>query len=193
MFRSTRADTLVKTIEERYNLNLHARGDMKLGNLLEERGFDSLSQLLKAYRGQLDHHAIRRRIYLSFHVEDLAQVRGFQLMAHAPNLDMEFYDGSLRDVINSTNGSYIKGQIRSIIQRASVIVCLIGNGTAWREWVEWELRTAYDLHKGICGIRLKDTRGRAPQLLWDIGAPVARWGNTADLVAAIECAAARRS
>jgi MTH538 TIR-like domain (DUF1863) len=192
MFRSTRDDTLIKTIEARYGIDLHARGDTKLGNLLTHRGFDSLTQLLKAYRGELTYHASKRRIYLSFHVEDLAQVRGFRLMARAPNLEIEFHDGSLRDVINSTRGSYIKQQIRWIIQQASVVVCLIGNGTAWRDWVEWELRTAFELGKGICGIRLKDSRGRAPQILTDIGAPVAHWGNVQDLVAVIECAAARR-
>src|SRR5207248_2136854 len=83
--------------------------------------------------------------------------------------------------------------IRAIIQRASVVVCLIGNGTAWRDWVEWELNTAFELGKEICGIRLKDSRGRAPQLLNDIDAPIARWGDTIDLVAVIACEAARRS
>jgi hypothetical protein len=113
-------------------------------------------------------------------------------MAHAPNLEIEFYDGSLREVINSTRGSYIKQQIRSIIQKTSVVVCLIGNGTAWRDWVEWELRTAFELGKGICGIRLKDSRGRAPEILTDIGAPIARWGNVQDFISVIECGAARR-
>jgi hypothetical protein len=192
MFRSTRDDTLIRTIEARYGIDFHARGDTKLGNLLAGRGFDSLTQLLKAYRGELTYHACKRRIYLSFHVEDLAQVRGFRLMARAPNLEIEFYDGSLREVINSTRGSYVKQQIRSIIQKASVVVCLIGNGTAWRDWVEWELRTAFELGKGICGIRLKDSRGRAPQILADIGAPIARWGNVQDLISVIECGAARR-
>jgi hypothetical protein len=192
MFRSTRDDTLIRTIEARYGIDLHARGDTKLGNLLAGRGFDSLTQLLKAYRGELTYHACKRRIYLSFHVEDLAQVRGFRLMARAPNLEIEFYDGSLREVINSTRGSYIKQQIRSIIQKTSVVVCLIGNGTAWRDWVEWELRTAFELGKGICGIRLKDSRGRAPEILTDTGAPIARWGNVQDLISVIECGAARR-
>jgi hypothetical protein len=156
VFRSTRDDTLIKTVEARYTIDLHARGDTKLGNLLEKRGFDSLTQLLKAYRGDLTYHACKRRIYLSFHVEDLPQVRGFRLMRRAPNLEIDFYDGSLREVINSTQGSYIKRQIRSIIQKTSVVVCLIGNGTAWRDWVDWELNTALELGKGICGIRLKD-------------------------------------
>jgi hypothetical protein len=192
MFRSTRDDTLIKTVEARYGIDLHARGDTKLGNLLNERGFESLSQLLKAYRGELTCHACKRRIYMSFHVEDLAQVRGFRLMAHAPNVEIDFYDGSLREVINSTRGSYIKRQIRSIIQRTSVVICLIGNGTAWRDWVDWELYTALELGKGICGIRLPGSRGRAPQLLRDVDAPIVRWGDVQNLICVIECAAARR-
>jgi Thoeris protein ThsB, TIR-like domain len=193
MFRSTREDTLVRTIEARYGMDLNARGDTKLGNLLDNRGFDSLTQLVKAYRRELTRHACKRRVYLSFHVEDLSQVRGFRLMARAPNLEMDFYDGSLRDVIKSTRGAYIRQEIRAIIQRASVVVCLIGNGTAWREWVEWELNTALELGRGICGIRLKDSRGQAPRLFRDISAPVARWGKIEDYIAVIECAAARRS
>lgn len=39
MFRSTRDDTLIRTIEARYGIELHARGDTKLGNLLTHRGF----------------------------------------------------------------------------------------------------------------------------------------------------------
>lgn len=60
---------------------LHAGDDTKLGNLLERRGFESLTQLLKAYRGNLTYHACKRRIYLSFHIEDLPQVRGFRCAA----------------------------------------------------------------------------------------------------------------
>src|SRR6267143_1767824 len=175
MFRATRDDTLVRTIEARYGIDLNARDDAKIGNLLDHRGFESVTQLLRAYRGDLPYHASKRRIYISFHIEDLPQVNGFRLMARAPNLEINFHDGSLRDAINSTRGSYIKQQIRAIIRRASVAVCLIGNGTAWRDWVEWELETAYSLGKGICGIRLKDSRGRTPELLTDINAPIARW------------------
>jgi Thoeris protein ThsB, TIR-like domain len=58
-------------------------------------------------------------------------------MARAPNLEIDFYDGSLRETINSERGSYVEQQIRVIIQRASVVICLIGNGTAWRDWVDW--------------------------------------------------------
>jgi hypothetical protein len=192
MFRRIRDDTKVETIERRYGIDLHARGDMLLGNLLEERGFDSLSQLLVAYNGKSTKPARKRRLFLSFHAEDKPQVAGFRLMAQNPNIAMDFYDGSLRAPVNSEEASYIRKVIREKILRASVTVCLIGNGTAWRDWVDWELRTAIEVGKGVCGVRLKDSRGRMPPVLAEIGARVAKWDLQA-MVAAIECAAARRS
>ena len=192
MFRRKRDDTKVGTIERQNRIQLNARSDMLLGRLLAERGFDSLSQLLKAYRGKLTFHARRRKIFLSFHAEDKKQVAGFRLMIRNPKLDLDIYDQGLQEPINSEYSSYIKRVIREKIKAVSVITCLIGNGTAWREWVDWELNTAYELRKGICGVRLKGSRGRTPPLLREIGAPIARW-NVSDIMAAIECAAARRS
>lgn len=192
MFHKKRDDTLVRTIEQDYGIDLNVRGDTKLGNLLEDRGFDSLSQLLDAYHGRLFSHARKRRLFLSFHREDLQQVTGLRLMARSPNVVTDFYDASLREPINSARGSYIRKIIREKISRASVVLCLIGNGTAWREWVDWELRTALEFRKGLCGVRLKESRGRRPPVLMEGGHRVSAW-NVSDIVATIECAAARRS
>ena len=128
-FRPKRSDTKVASIEKTYGINLNARGDMLLGNLLEERGFDSLTQLLQAYRGNLRSPARKRRLFLSFHAEDTNQIRGFRLMAKNPRLELDFFDGSLGVAIDSDNGTYIRRQLREKIQRASILVCLIGNGT----------------------------------------------------------------
>lgn len=192
MLRVKRGDTRIDTIEATYGINLNARGDTLLGNLLEERGFDSLSQLRSAYRGRLTCHPRRRRLFLSFHSEDRLHVQGVRFMAMNPNVDLEFYDTSVREAINSENASYIKKVIRAKIARSSVLVCLIGNGTAWREWVDWEIRTALDMRKGVCGVRLKGSRGQIPRALTESGAPVAQW-ELPQIIAAIECAAARRS
>jgi hypothetical protein len=192
MFRIKRADTLVGTIEHQYRVDLNARSDTLLGNLLEERGFDSLSQLLQAYRGRLTQHPCKRRVFLSFHAEDRAQVQGFRLMARNSRVDLDFYDGSVRDPVNSQNATYIRRVIGDKILQASVLVCLIGNGTAWRDWVDWEIRTAQANGKGLCGVRLKGSYGRTPPALREFGAPVAPWDLPA-VIAAIECAAARRS
>jgi hypothetical protein len=190
MFRAKRDDTLVGTIERQYGIDLHARSDMTLGTLLDERGFDSLTQLLAAYQGRLTYHARRRRLFISFDADDKPQVQGFRLMAYNPNVDLDFYDGSLQMPVNSERSGYVKQVLREKISRCSVVVCLIGNATAWSEWVDWELRTGRNFGKGLCGVRLKGSRGQAPSAL--AGEPVAGW-DTEQIVRAIECAAARRS
>lgn len=192
MFRNKRSDTKISKIEATYGIDLNARGDMRLGKLLKRRGFDSQSQLLQAYRGNLASHSRRRKTFLSFHAEDLPQVRGFRLMCMNENVDVDIYDGSVRDAIDSKNSSYIKQVIREKIRKISVLICLIGNGTAWRDWVDWEIQTAYELGKGVCGVRLKGSRGRTPPALLSNKAPVARW-DLQEIIGVIECAAARRS
>ncbi|KAB2880912.1 TIR domain-containing protein [bacterium] len=192
MFRFKRSDTTVESIENTYGIELNARADMRLANLLLERGFDSLSQLLRAYHGQLSNPSRTRKLFLSFHAEDRIQVTGFRLMAHNKYVNFDFYDNSVREAINSDTASYIKMVIREKIRKASILVCLIGNGTAWRDWVDWEINTAYLMHKGVCGIRLKGSRGRVPQILREHNAPIAQW-NLDNITAVIERAAARRS
>lgn len=190
MYRVKRSDTLVGTIEDTYNIDLHARSDMRLDTLLAERGFDSLSQFIQAYRGNLNYHARKRHLFLSYHAEDKQQVRGFKLMTYNPKLDIDFEDEGLQEPINSERAPYIKRRLREKIEKASIVLCMIGNGTAWREWVDWELNLAVQLGKGVCGARLKGSRGRTPLAL--ANAPVAQWDVT-QIIAAIECAAARRS
>jgi hypothetical protein len=185
-------NTLVSWVEAKYGIDLHARGDMHLQTLLKRRGFDSLNQLLKAHRGELYEHPQQRHVFLSFHAANLRQVGGFRLMMRNPCVSLDLYDGSLQAPINSERRSYVRKRIREKIKAVDVVVCLIGNGTAWREWVDYEILTAYQQQKGICGVRLKDSRGQVPPLLKELEAPVAPWYLPA-ITAAIECAAARRS
>jgi hypothetical protein len=185
-------DTLVSEIEARHGIDLHARGDMHLETLLKRRGFDSLNQLLTAHRGELYHHPRQRHVFLSFHRANLRQVGGFRLMMANPHVCLDLFDGSLSVPIKSERGSYVRKRLREKIEAVDIVVCLIGNGTAWREWVDFEILTAYQQRKGICGVRLKGSRGRVPPLLKEIEAPVVSWSPRA-ITAAIECAAAKRS
>jgi MTH538 TIR-like domain (DUF1863) len=192
MFRRKKGNTTVESIERQYRVDLNARGDMLLDTLLNERGFDSLTQFLEAFHGRLTKHGRKRRLFISFHKEDAQQLSGFRLMARNPRVALEFYDDSLRDAIDSANRSYVKQVIRELINRGSVLVCLVGNGTGWREWVDWELETAAGLGKGICGVRIPGTFGRIPAVLTRVNAMIADW-NTVSIIKAIEYAAARRS
>lgn len=192
MFRKKRDDTTVGTIERQYGIRLNARSDMLLGNLLNERGFDSLTQLLDAYYGRLTYHARRRRVFLSFHEEDKKQVSGFRLMIRNPNIDLDVYDYGLQEPINSENSAYIRRALKEKIWSSSIVMCLIGNGTAWRNWVDYELNTAFDFRKGICGVKLKGSHGRTPPLLKELDVPIAQW-NVNEIIAVVECAAAKRT
>jgi hypothetical protein len=191
-FRQKRADTLVDSIEATYGIRLNARSDTKLGNLLAHRRFESLTQLVRAAKGKLQIHPCTRTVFLSFHQEDLAQVSGFRLMMKNRNLRLDISDDASRYPVNSEHSTYIKRALRQRIKDADVLVCMIGNGTAWRDWVEWEINTAYEERRGICGVRLKGSRGRTPEILREMGARVAPW-SVPVITAAIEQAAAIRS
>lgn len=193
MYRQKRTDTFVETVEDTYRVRLNARREMHIGNLLKERGFESLTQLVTAARGQLHYHPCPRMVFSSFHGSDLAQVNGFRLMAQSPHLSLDIENDENRDLVNSERSTYIKRAIRQRIGSVDVLICLIGNGTAWRDWVDWEIQTALEERRGICGIRLKGATGRAPPILHRIGASIVPWGDVRAMTAAIEQAAAVRS
>lgn len=75
MFDRKRRDTKVETIERSCGIDLHPRGDMLLGNLLEERGFGFLTQLVAAYRMRATSHARKRRAFASFPGRALESLR----------------------------------------------------------------------------------------------------------------------
>ncbi|MDZ7611666.1 MAG: hypothetical protein U5L10_02790 [Candidatus Moranbacteria bacterium] len=49
-FVAKRYDTKISTIEKQYGIDLNVRGDKQLGNYLKEKGYPSLSQMLKKNR-----------------------------------------------------------------------------------------------------------------------------------------------
>ena len=46
-YRKKRSDTKMGTIEKKYGKDFGVRSDKKLGNYLKEKGYKSLSELLK--------------------------------------------------------------------------------------------------------------------------------------------------
>lgn len=45
--RAKDGDTLIKTLEKKYDVDFGVRGDMKLENFLDKEGYKSLTQALK--------------------------------------------------------------------------------------------------------------------------------------------------
>ena len=98
---------------------------------------------------------VKKRVFLSFAAEVLLQVRGLRLLKDNPNFELDFYDESVRDPIDSRNADYIKSVIPEKIRRCSVTVCLISKTTVKSKWVEWELQTSEQERNKIIVMALK--------------------------------------
>jgi hypothetical protein len=70
-----------------------------------------------------------RRVFISFDADDKNHVNLFRGQAQNPNLEIDFYDSSLKTAIDSVNAEYIKSQIRPKIEGSSVLLCLLGYNT----------------------------------------------------------------
>jgi hypothetical protein len=90
-----------------------------------------------------------KRVFISFRAEDRPQINGLRLLAAHPDFDIEFYDESVRDAIDSTNATYIRRKIREKINRTSVTLCMVSTHTYTSTWVAWELEESLDKGNAI--------------------------------------------
>lgn len=96
-----------------------------------------------------------KRVFLSYAYEDIQQVKGLKLLLANPNYDLDFYDESLGEAVDSQNAEYIKTVIGEKIKRSSVTVCLIGKETYKSKWVDWELSKSEKEGNKIIAMALK--------------------------------------
>ena len=132
-----------------------------------------------------------RRVFLSFDAGDITSVNLFRGQAKNSNLDIDFYDSSLKTSISSSNADYIKSQIRPKIDSASVTLCLIGYNTYKSDWIDWELFYANMQKKGLVGVRTHSSSlDTIPTRLTLYGGIIVDWDHS-QIVNAIETAAKR--
>jgi hypothetical protein len=105
---------------------------------------------------------IKRRIFISFDHDDTDKVNGFLGLRNIID-HFEFYNHKLDHRIKSNDSEYVGRVIREeYIKPASVVVVLIGNRTAYSDWVNWEIKECIRQGKGILAIRLPGTNGPVP-------------------------------
>lgn len=97
----------------------------------------------------------KRRVFVSFEYEDRHYADLMDAWAANENNEFDFYDERLRLKVNSTQSDYIKRQLREKIDRASVLVCIIGPTTMGSSWVRWEGEYAIEQGKGLVGVKTK--------------------------------------
>ncbi len=113
-----------------------------------------------------------RRVFISFHVEDEAQVELLRQQAKDERYDIEFTDYSVKEPFDDK----WKTRAAERIKRSSVFICMIGPETHKREAVIWEINKAYELGKRVIGVRIyKDTNHKIPQPLLDNNAKIINW------------------
>ena len=83
-------------------------------------------------------------------------------------------------------GPYLRGRIRDRIAACSVLVCLLGEQASNDAWVDWELRVAAELGKGLVGVRLHNNmlRDITPPALAERGITPINWV-TSEIIDAI--------
>ena len=122
------------------------------------------------------------RVFISFHVEDEAQVDLLRSQAKNPRFPLEFTDYSVKEPFDEK----WKTQCTERIKQSSAVVVMIGPETASREAVLWEINKAYELGKPVIGVRIyRDENHLVPQPMKDHGAKVVTW-DTARIQAWLE-------
>ncbi len=99
---------------------------------------------------------IKKRVFISFRIEDENKVNGLRLLATNDNFDIEFYDELVRKEIKSHSEAYIKQKIREKINRTTVTVCMVSDQTHTSYWVGWELEESYDKGNTVICMGFKD-------------------------------------
>ena len=102
-------------------------------------------------------------VFVSYDHDDQNQVNGFKAIKYNPNHPLDFHDHSLKEPVTDRTGKPIKyppsdprsqrvrDEIKAKFDRASKLVVLIGEDTHQSEWVDWEVRTFYEMKKPLSG------------------------------------------
>lgn len=124
----------------------------------------------------------KRRVFISFHVEDEAQVQLLRQQAKDERFDIEFIDYSVKEPFDNKWKTRCTERIKS----SSVFICMIGPQTYKREAVLWEINKAYELGKKVIGVRIyRDRNHKIPKPLKDNNAKITDW-NLSDIANELE-------
>ena len=102
-------------------------------------------------------------VFVSFDHDDQQQVAGFKGLKSNPNHPLDFHDHSLKEPVTDRNGKPLKfppsdprskpvrDEIIGKFDKSSKLVVLIGDNTVNSEWVDWEIKTFYDMKQKLSG------------------------------------------
>jgi len=114
----------------------------------------------------------KKRVFISFHIDDEAQVNLLRHQAKDEDTDLEFIDYSVKEPFDEK----WKTQATERIKRSSVVIVMVGAETHERDAANWEIKKAYELNKKVICVRIyKNEKHKIPQECREKNAKVIKW------------------
>lgn len=116
-----------------------------------------------------------RRVYFAFDYRDIFKVNQIRRSGEfVPSAVAGFTDASQWEKLKQRQDRVIEAAIDAALERTSVTVVCVGERTASRRWVRYELTESRRRGNGLLGVYLPDESGHPkPPALRD--APLYRW------------------
>jgi hypothetical protein len=119
-----------------------------------------------------DYDSAQKRVFISFHMEDEAQVNLLRQQAKDEQSSMRFTDYSVKEPFDEK----WKTKATERIKRSSLVIVMVGPETHKREAVNWEINKAYELGKKVVCVRIyRNENHQIPQACKDHNAKVISW------------------
>ena len=102
-----------------------------------------------------------RQVFFSFHyTNDIFRVNTVRnhWITKANGLEAGYWDHSLWEKTKLRGKQALKDLIEEGLKGSSVTVVLIGNQTAGREWVNWEIKRSHERGMGMIGVYIHQIR-----------------------------------
>jgi nucleoside-triphosphatase THEP1 len=114
----------------------------------------------------------QKRVFISFHMDDEAQVNLLRQQAKDEQSEMRFTDYSVKEPFDEK----WKTKATERINRSSLVIVMVGPETYKREAVNWEINKAYELGKKVVCVRIyRNENHQIPQACKDHNAKVIDW------------------
>ena len=113
-----------------------------------------------------------RNVFISFHSRDESAVKELRDQARAHDGDLNFRDYSIKEPFEEK----WKTNCREQISRTSATIVMIGENTADRSAVDWEIEESYRQGHKVIGVRMRpDSNDQVPEPLKVHNARIIDW------------------
>ncbi len=114
----------------------------------------------------------KKNVFISFHMEDEAQVKLLRHQSKDDKFNLEFTDYSVKKPFDNN----WKKRCEKKIRQSSITIVMIGAETYKRPAVLWEINKSYELGKKVIGVRIhKDRNDPIPGPLIRNKAKIINW------------------